>query len=54
MPPLAAILTFIHCLAFYTLEMFSFVDWRLWALCVVGSAVLTLVLLMALESVRKS
>lgn len=51
---LAAILTFIHCLAFYSLEMFSFVDWRLWALCVAGSVVLTLVLLMALESVRKS
>ena len=51
---MAAILTFVHCLTFYSLEMFTFVDLKTWVLCVVGSTLLTLTLLMALESVRKS
>jgi len=51
---LASIITFILCLAFYSLEMFTFVDLKTWGLCVVGSTLLTLILMMVLESVRKS
>ena len=45
---MASFLTFIHTLAF-----FSFTDWLTWGLCVVGSTLLTLLLLLALESTRK-
>ena len=50
---LAAILVFVQCLLFFTIESFSFFNWLQWLLNVIGSTVLTLVLLMALESVRK-
>lgn len=50
---LAAILVFIHCLLFFTLESFGFFNWMDWLLNVVGSTALTLVLLMAIESIRK-
>ena len=46
---MASFLTFIHTLAFFSLEMFSFTDWLTWGLCVVGSTLLTLLLLLALE-----
>ena len=51
---MASTLTFVHCLVFFSLEMFTFVDLVTWALCIVGSTLLTMILLMALESVRKS
>lgn len=51
---LAAILTFVHCLMAFTLEMFTVFDWIMWALAVVSSTALTLILLFALESVRPS
>lgn len=50
---MAVFLTFIYCLVFFSLEMFSFVDWMRWGLCVLGSLLLTTVLLLALESVRR-
>ena len=50
---LASILVFVQCLLFFTIESFSFFNWLQWLLNVIGSTVLTLVLLMALESVRK-
>ena len=50
---LATILVFVHCLLFFTIEALSFFNWLQWLLNVVGSTVLTVILLMALESVRK-
>jgi rod shape-determining protein MreD len=50
---MASFLTFVHALTFFSLEMFSFTDWLTWGLCVVGSTLLTLLLLLALESTRK-
>ena len=49
----ASVLVFLHCLLFFTLEFFSFFNWQQWALNVVGSSVLTLVFLVALETIRK-
>lgn len=51
---MATTLTFVHCLVFFSLEMFTFVDLLTWALCTVGSTLLTMILLTALESVRRS
>ena len=50
---LATMLTFIHCMVFFSLEMFSFVDWQTWTFCTLGSALLTLFLILGLECVRK-
>ena len=50
---LSAALVLIHCLVFFSLESFSFFNWMHWLLSVVGSFVLTLLLLMAFEGVRK-
>jgi len=50
---LASILVFVQCLLFFTIESFSFFNWLQWLLNVIGSTVLTVILLMALESVRK-
>lgn len=49
---LAFLLTFILCLAFFTLEMFSFFNWQHWLLCISTSTVLTLVIILALENFR--
>ena len=49
----AAMLVLLHCLVFFTIEWFSFFNWMQWAMNIAGTALLTLVLLMALESVRK-
>ena len=49
---LSGILTLIYCLLFFILEAFNFFDWQLWILRAVFSAVLTLLLMLAIESVR--
>ena len=49
---MATILVVLFCLVFFALEAFSFTDWQQWLLCVVGSSVLTLILIFALESLR--
>ena len=49
----AAILVLFHCLVFFTIESFSFFNWMQWAMNIGGTALLTLVLLMTLESLRK-
>ena len=49
----ASILVFVHCLVFFSLEALTFFNWEQWLLSIVGSTVLTLVILMALESIRK-
>ena len=50
---LTSILVFIHCLLFFTIEAFSFFNWQQWLLNIGGSTVFTVLVLMALESVRK-
>jgi membrane-anchored protein YejM (alkaline phosphatase superfamily) len=47
-----AILIFIFCLAFFAVEAFTFYNWIHWLTCAVSSAVLTLILILAIESVR--
>ena len=48
----SAILIFIFCLAFFAVEAFTFYNWVHWLTCAVSSAVLTLILILAIESVR--
>ena len=49
----ASALVLLYCVAFFSLEMFSFSHWLWWAKCVLGSALLTIVLILAIENVRK-
>ncbi|MBR1933361.1 MAG: rod shape-determining protein MreD [Prevotella sp.] len=48
-----AILVLIYCLVFFSLEAFNFFNWLHWLECIGGSAVLTIALVMTLESIRK-
>ena len=50
---LTVILVLVFCLVFFSLETFSFFNWLYWLECVIGSLLLTLVLIFTLESVRK-
>ena len=50
---LATILVLVYCVAFFTLEAFSFFNWQHWLSCIVGSTLLTLSLVFTFESVRK-
>ena len=49
---LSGILTLLFCLVFFILEAFNFFDWQLWLLRTICSTALTLVLMLAIESVR--
>ena len=49
----ATFLILVYCLTFFSLEMFSFANWLTWGLYVVGSTLLTLMLVLAFESVRR-
>ncbi|MCR5680364.1 MAG: rod shape-determining protein MreD [Prevotella sp.] len=51
--PLAMLLTLLHCLLFFAIETFSFFHWLHWLECVGGSTVLTLLMILAIESLRK-
>ena len=50
---LASALVLIHCVVFFTLEAFSFFNWQQWVLNVVGTTLLTLIILMTLETIRR-
>lgn len=50
----AAMLTGGFCLVYFTLEAFTFFHFWRWVGCIAGSTVFTLVLIMAIESVRKA
>ena len=50
---LSFILTIIFCMVFFAIELFSFATWSYWLQCAGGSALLTFVLMIALESLRK-
>lgn len=47
-----AILAFFYSLVFFSLEMFSFFNWKYWMECVFGSMVLTMALILAIDNVR--
>lgn len=49
----AFIMVFLYSILFFTLETFNFFNWLQWLECIVGSTVLTYVLVMALENFRK-
>lgn len=49
----SSILTIIYCLVFFALEEFSFYNWMHWLSCAGSSALLTLVLILSIEAVRK-
>lgn len=46
-------LVIVYCLLFFSLEAFSFFNWVQWTWNVLGSAVVTSVLIITIESVRK-
>ena len=46
------ILLLVYCLVFFAIEAFSFYNWQYWLECAGGSLLLTLVLILAIESVR--
>ncbi len=50
---LASILVLIYCLAFFSLEAFTFFNWLHWLECIGGSALFTLVLIATLETLRR-
>jgi rod shape-determining protein MreD len=43
----------LYCMVFYTLELFSFFNFLVWAGCVIGSTLITSVLILTIESVRR-
>ncbi len=50
---LTAILVVIFCLTFFSLEIFNLQSWIHWLQCVFGSSILTTMLILTLENVRK-
>ncbi len=46
------VLVLFYCLVFYSLEMFNFFNGLRWAMCVVGSTVITLALIFTFEIAR--
>ena len=49
----AAILLVGYCLVFFSLEALTFFNWLQWLECIGGSSLLTIVLVMTLESARR-
>ena len=49
---LAGLLTLAYSLVFFALESFSFFNWLYWLQCSLGSALLTFLLIMTVESLR--
>ncbi|MBQ7421850.1 MAG: rod shape-determining protein MreD [Prevotella sp.] len=47
------IMVLIYNVVFFSLEMFSFSNWLYWLECIGGSTLLTLVLIMVLETIRR-
>lgn len=49
---LTSLLIFIYSLCYFTIEALSFLNWQLWLECIGGSAVLTIILVMTIDSFR--
>lgn len=46
------ILVVLHCLLFFSLEMFTYFNWQQWLKCVGGSSVLTFLLILVCDNLR--
>jgi len=49
----AFILTFIYCIVFFTLESFTFFNWLQWFLSIGASVLLTLLLVLVVDNLRR-
>ena len=47
------IIVLVYNLLFFTLETFNFFNWMQWLMCIGGSTVITMVMIMAIEGFRK-
>lgn len=47
------IIVLLYTLSFFSLEAFNLYNWTQWALCTVSSAVLTIVLILVIENIRR-
>ena len=47
-----ALLTLTYCLAFFSLEMFTFFNWTQWALNILGSAALSAIIIVVVDNLR--
>jgi hypothetical protein len=43
----------IYCLAYFTLETFNFFNWIQWLMSIGGSTILTVVLILVIENIRR-
>lgn len=50
----ALLLVLVYCLLFFTLEAFNFFNWLQWLGCVGGSTLVTLVLILVIENMKRS
>jgi rod shape-determining protein MreD len=48
-----SILVTLYCLVFFTIEVFSILNWIHWLHCVFGSALVTVLMILTFESVRE-
>ncbi len=48
------LLTLVYCLAFFTIETFTFFNWQRWALNVAGSTLLTMLLVIVVDNMRNT
>lgn len=47
------LLVIVYCLTFFSLEAFNFYNWLQWLQCVGGSSLLTIILILCIDSFRK-
>ena len=47
------IMVLIYCLAYFTLETFNFFHWIQWLMSISGSTILTVVLILVIENIRR-
>lgn len=47
------LITLVFCLVFFTIEAFNMLNWLHWLKCVIGSTIITLLLIFTFETVRK-
>jgi len=50
---LTSVLVFIYCVVFFSIEALSYFYWLRWLACILGSVLLTVLLIMALDTLRK-
>ena len=50
----STLLTLIYCLLFFTLETFNFFNWKQWTLSVGGSTLLSVILILVVDNLRKN